>query len=231
MQKSHLQPRVLLASRSFVVVNKPAGLLSVPGIGPDNAVSLLDFVRDSFPNASGPLMVHRLDMETSGAIIVALNPDSQRELSASFELRRVTKHYIALLEGCVELDQGRISLPLRLDVDRRPFQIVDFLNGREAVTDFQVLERGATSTRVRFTPLTGRTHQLRVHAATPREFSRLSANRDPCVIPGGLGAPIRGDQLYSMLPKTDRLMLHAHIIEFDDPDSGSRLRVEAPCPF
>lgn len=231
MQKSQSQPQILLVSRSFVVVNKPAGLLSVPGIGPDKANCILDCVRAQFPTASGPMMVHRLDMETSGAIIVALTPDAQRELSTSFELRRVSKHYVALLEGRVDIDHGRISLPLRLDVDRRPFQIVDFVNGREAVTDFQVLEQTEDSTRVRFSPLTGRTHQLRVHAATPRDFSRPCNSSDPLVIPGGLGAPIRGDPLYSRSPKIDRLMLHAHVIEFDDPDSGSRLRVQAPCPF
>lgn len=231
MQKPTSPIRFIIVSRSFVVVDKPAGLLSVPGIGPDKAECALSLVRREFPNATGPMMVHRLDMETSGLLIVALNPESQRALSLAFEHREVTKHYIALLEGVVGPDAGRICLPLRLDVDRRPFQVVDFVHGREAVTDFHVIERSEGASRVRFSPLTGRTHQLRVHAATPSDYPRPVISDDSRVIQGGLGAPIRGDPLYSPLAKSGRLMLHAHVMEFTDPDSGSRLRVESPCPF
>ncbi len=155
---THPPLHIILESPSFVVVDKPSGLLSVPGIGPEKQDCVVARVRAAYPHATGPMMVHRLDMDTSGLLVVALTPDAQRELSPAFEARRVDKSYLALLDGLVAEDLGTISLPMRLDVDRRPYQIVDFVHGREAVSRYQVLAGAEGSTRVRFDPITGRTH-------------------------------------------------------------------------
>lgn len=216
---------VVFAAPGFVVVDKPAGMLSVPGKGPEKADCAAARVRAMFPSASGPLVVHRLDMDTSGLMVFALNPDSQRVLSAQFERRCVAKAYTALVDGLLDAPGGEISAPIRLDVDRRPFQIHDPVHGRPALTRWAVLALETDRTRVRFEPVTGRTHQLRVHAALPP--------------PLGLGHHILGDVLYA--PGADlgrhapadapRLMLHASELEFNDPDTGERLRFESRPPF
>ncbi len=216
---------VVLAAPSFVVIDKPAGLLSVPGKGPEKADCAASRVRSLFPAATGPLVVHRLDMDTSGLMVFALNPDSQRNLSAQFERRTVAKAYTALVDGLLDAPGGEISAPIRLDVERRPFQIHDPVHGRTALTRWAVLALETDRTRVRFEPVTGRTHQLRVHAALPP--------------PHGLGHHILGDVLYA--PGADlgrhaptdapRLMLHASELEFNDPDTGQRLRFESRPPF
>jgi tRNA pseudouridine32 synthase / 23S rRNA pseudouridine746 synthase len=211
----------------FVVVNKPQGMLSVPGIGPLKQDCVISRVQAAFPAAAGPMMVHRLDMETSGLLVVALTPAVQRELSMQFERRKVEKSYIALLEGDVTQDSGEIRLPMRLDVDRRPYQIVDFEQGKEAITFFRVLSREVDRTRVEFRPITGRTHQLRVHAAS------TIMKGEPG---GGLGCPIVGDTLYGLnatgpgAPPMG-MMLHAASLSFPDPDSGVRLEFAAASPF
>jgi tRNA pseudouridine32 synthase/23S rRNA pseudouridine746 synthase len=203
---------IVLEGSRFVVVNKPSGMLSVPGKGPEKQDCVASRVRAMFPRATGPLVVHRLDMETSGLLVLGLDEGAQRELSGQFERRETEKKYIALLEGSVARDEGEVSLPLRLDVDRRPYQIVDHVQGREAVTRYRVLSREIDRTRVEFVPLTGRTHQLRVHAAA------------------GLGCPIVGDVLYGG-DSGERLMLHACRLAFVDPGTGRRVEVESPAPF
>lgn len=196
-------------------------MLSVPGKGPDKADCAISRVRNMFGHTSGPMVVHRLDMDTSGLLVIALDPFTQRELSRQFEQRLTSKRYIALLEGGVTHDAGEINVPLRPDIDNRPHQIVDFVHGREAVTRYRVLAREIDRTRVEFEPLTGRTHQLRVHAALPRTL--------PDGHLGGLGCPIVGDVLYGT--PGGRLMLHASRLELLDPGTGSRLRFESPAPF
>lgn len=228
---THPPLHILLESPSFVVVDKPSGLLSVPGIGPDKQDCVIARVRAAYPHATGPMMVHRLDMDTSGLLVVALTPEAQRELSRAFEARRVDKTYVALLDGLVADDRGTISLPMRLDVDRRPYQIVDFIHGREAVSRFEVLDRADGSTRVRFEPITGRTHQLRVHAATPPTAFASDPARRGDQSAGGLGCPIRGDPLYGVRRGENRLMLHAATLEFPHPESGERVRLTSETPF
>jgi len=208
------QLKVILAADRFVVIDKPSGLLSVPGKGPQKQDCAASRVRALFPKATGPLIVHRLDMETSGLLVFGLDEDAQRDLSGQFERRETDKKYLALLEGAVTQDEGEVSLPIRLDPDRRPYQIVDHVHGREAVTRYRVLSREIDRTRVEFVPLTGRTHQLRVHAAA------------------GQACPIVGDVLYGRGQEGgERLMLHACELSFVDPGTGRRVLVTSPVPF
>lgn len=216
---------VVFAGPALAVIDKPAGLLSVPGKGPDKTDCAAARVRSRFPGATGPLVVHRLDMDTSGLMVFALNPDSQRNLSRQFERRTVAKAYTALVDGLIDADSGEISAPLRLNVDRRPFRVFDPHLGQPALTRWTVLSRETDRTRVRFVPVTGRTHQLRVHAALAR--------------PHGLGHHILGDVLYApgaevgahAPAEAARLMLHASELELDDPDTGERMRFESRAPF
>lgn len=199
--------RVVAATEAFVVVDKPAGLLSVPGKGEAKQDCVASRVRSMFAHASGPLIVHRLDMDTSGLMVLGLNPESQSRLSRQFEQRRVSKKYVALLEGVVShADGGVVDASIRLDVARRPYQVYDWLHGRSALTRWGVLSIETDRTRVWFEPLTGRTHQLRVHAALRR--------------PIGIGHPILGDPLYGDRASAERLMLHAGELGFDDPETG-----------
>lgn len=215
--------RLVAQEPDFVVVDKPSGLLSVPGRGPEKADCVIARVRAMVEHASGPMMVHRLDMETSGLLVVALTPEAQRALSRQFEDRLVEKEYIALLEGHVTPDRGEVRVPMRLDVDRRPYQIADFVQGRPATTRFEVLERGPGWTRVRFSPQTGRSHQLRLHSALPPV---LADGHE-----GGLGCPILGDPLYGRDESAPRLMLHASRLGFTRPADGARVVYECPAPF
>jgi len=204
---------------AWVVIDKPPGLLSVPGKGPDKQDCVAARVRAAFPDADGPLIAHRLDMETSGLIVLGLTAEAQRSLSMQFEARTVGKRYIALVEGWLEFDEGTIRLPMRLDVDNRPRQVVDFERGKPAETRWRAIERGVAkereATRVEFTPITGRSHQLRVHAAHPE----------------GLDAPILGDGLYGDPESADRMLLHAAWLAFDDPGTGHRVEVERAASF
>jgi tRNA pseudouridine32 synthase/23S rRNA pseudouridine746 synthase len=225
----HPQPalRIVLQTGRFVVVDKPPGVRSVPGLGETGDVCVINACRTMFPDATGPLSVHRLDMPTSGLMVIALDPESHRKLSWQFESRTVRKRYRALVVGHVPAslgtEQGEVTLPLRADITRRPTQIVDFIHGRNARTLWRSLaietRDGLVVTRVEFEPVTGRSHQIRVHAASPA--------------PGGLGAPILGDALYGTLPTSpdDRLMLHASKLEFDNPGTGDRISVDSPSPF
>lgn len=194
----------------FLVLNKPAGLLSVPARDETVTDSLIARVQRRFPNA---MTVHRLDLDTSGLLLVALDEEMYRWLQAQFLSREVQKRYLAVLEGNVAKDEGVIELPLRVDLDQRPRQLVDFEHGKPALTRFEVLSREAGRTRVAFFPLTGRTHQLRVHAAHQL----------------GLGTPIVGDRLYGA--PADRLLLHAEGLRFRHPVTSAALELESPAPF
>jgi tRNA pseudouridine32 synthase/23S rRNA pseudouridine746 synthase len=202
--------KVLYRDAQLLAVEKPEGLLSVPGKGEALVDSVQTRLREEFPTA---LLVHRLDLDTSGVVLVALDEDTYRSLQAQFAARTVEKRYVAWLAGGVARDEGRIELPLRVDLEDRPRQIHDPVHGRHAVTAFRVLERQATRTRVELRPLTGRTHQLRVHASHPL----------------GLGAPIEGDRLYGA--RGGRLMLHAEQLTFLHPVTGVKTQVVSPAEF
>ncbi len=195
-----------------VAVSKPSGMLSVPARDETVADSVQARLAERHPKAERVMLVHRLDLDTSGVILAALDEDAYRALQEQFVNRTVKKRYIAWIEGSPPGDRGTIALPHRLDVDQRPRQVVDFVHGREAVTDWKVLERDGGRTRVALFPRTGRTHQLRVHAAHA----------------DGLAAPIVGDRLYGS--PGGRLMLHAESLSFLNLD-GRRITVTDPAPF
>ncbi|NBD08806.1 RluA family pseudouridine synthase [Corallococcus silvisoli] len=197
----------------LVVIDKPCGLLSVPGRDAALVDSVLTRLRARHPHATGPLLVHRLDLDTSGLLVAALDARTHAALQRQFLHRDVDKRYVALIDGPVRSDAGTITLPLRVDLDDRPRQIVDPVHGKPAVTDWEVLHREAGRTRVAFHPRTGRTHQLRVHAAHPR----------------GLGAPIVGDPLYGHAGS--RLHLHAEALSFVHPATGQRVSFTRAAPF
>ncbi|CAM4381578.1 RluA family pseudouridine synthase [Corallococcus exiguus] len=197
----------------LVVIDKPCGLLSVPGRDASLLDSVLTRLRARYPNATGPLLAHRLDLDTSGLLVAALDSRTHASLQRQFLHRDVAKRYVALIDGPVHGDAGTITLPLRVDLDDRPRQIVDPIHGKPAVTDWEVLHRAESHTRVAFHPRTGRTHQLRVHAAHPQ----------------GLGAPIVGDPLYGHAGL--RLHLHAETLSFEHPATGQRVSFTRAAPF
>lgn len=199
---------LVFTHQRFIAVNKPEGMLSVPARDETVTDSMLARVREVHPHA---MPVHRLDLDTSGILLFALDLEHYRELQRLFLTREMQKKYLAILDGEVRGDEGTISLPLRVDLDQRPRQIVDFEHGREAVTQWRVLARESGRTRIEFAPLTGRTHQLRVHAA----------HRD------GLGVPIVGDRLYGR--PASRLHLHAESLSFSL--DGQLITLHAPAPF
>ena len=194
------------------VINKPAGMLSVPS--KEDAVSVYSLMREQYPEADGPLTVHRLDMATSGLMLIAKTKRVHQNLQAQFKNRLVRKRYVALLEGVVPKDKGTVDLPLCLNPLDRPRQMVHTEHGKPAITDYQVLERlDGKRTRIAFYPRTGRTHQLRIHAAHPL----------------GLHCPIIGDELYG--EKADRLYLHAEYLEFTHPITGETVRITKEAEF
>ena len=195
----------------IVVVNKPGGLLSVPGRGPDKQDCVVSRLRQSFPMCIPQPSVHRLDMDTSGLMVLALTTDSQQHLSRQFQNRTVKKRYLALLDGVIEKEEGEIQLPFRLDVANRPYQIHDPVHGKLGITLWQKESVENQQTRVRFTPITGRTHQLRVHASHPL----------------GLGCPVVGDRLYGRGKPGDPLLLHASFLRFEHPESHEILSFES----
>jgi tRNA pseudouridine32 synthase/23S rRNA pseudouridine746 synthase len=195
----------------LTVLNKPSGMLTVPGKLLED--SLLSRFQAAHPEAVGPIVVHRLDQETSGLVIFAKDKATHKSLQQQFESHSIKKRYIALLDGLVENDGGVIDLPLLPDINDRPRQRVDKEYGKPSVTRYQVLERSDTLTRVAFTPLTGRTHQLRVHASHPL----------------GLNCPIVGDRLYGTA--ATRLMLHAERITFTHPATGQQITLDCPPDF
>ena len=187
----------------LLVVNKPTEFLSVPGKNISDSVYTR--IKDKYPDATGPLIVHRLDMSTSGILLLTKTKEANKVLQSQFINRTVKKRYIALLDGDLSEESGKVKLPIRVDLDDRPKQLVDFKYGKNAETDWQVINRENGKTRVHFYPITGRTHQLRVHAA----------HKD------GLNTPIVGDDLYGK--KENRLHLHAEFIEFSHPSTNKRM--------
>lgn len=202
---------ILYEDEYLVVVSKPANFLSVPG--KEITDSVLTRLKKWYPDASGPLLVHRLDMSTSGILLAAKNKDIHAHLQRQFETRTIQKRYVALLENRPSSNEGKIELPLRVDLDDRPRQLVCYEHGKPALTYWKMVAGNETSTRVHFFPVTGRTHQLRVHAAHAE----------------GLGIPILGDDLYGQAG--ERLFLHAEQITFTHPVTGKSLRIISPCPF
>ncbi len=218
-------PEVVYEDDELLVVNKPSGLLSVPGKEMTDSVQTR--LQHRYPAATGLLLVHRLDMSTSGLLLVAKNRAAHKALQRQFLQRTIEKRYVAVLSkrlpefsgnetamgGSEAVEQGVIELPLLVDIDDRPRQLVCFAHGKPCVTRWQVIARSETTTRVYFYPLTGRTHQLRLHAAHPQ----------------GLNAPILGDELYGK--PLERLLLHAEKLSFDHPVTGKRVELIAPVPF
>lgn len=203
---------VIHEDHEILVVNKPAGLLSVPGKGPHLADCLLRRLEAAFP---GVLLVHRLDRDTSGVMVFALTPHAQRHLGLQFEHRRTKKTYVARVSGEIAEKTGEIDLPLAVDWPNRPRQQVDHENGRPAQTAWRVLRKGGGESRVRLMPRTGRSHQLRVHMAA-------------------IGHPILGDPFYAEGPARDdhpRLMLHSEELRLLHPDGGQGMTFRAKAPF
>ena len=195
----------------LLIINKPAGMLSVPG--KERQTSIYDLAREAYPEADGPMIVHRLDMATSGLLIIAKDKKTHQHLQAQFKNRSIQKKYIALLDGIVPEDEGTIELSLCPNPLDRPRQMVDTQYGKPAITYYLVLERTDKYTRIAFYPHTGRTHQLRVHAAHP----------------SGLHCPIIGDELYGK--KDKRLYLHAESIEFTHPVNGQSMCITKKADF
>jgi len=203
--------RLLHDDHQIVVVDKPSGLLSVPGKGAELADCLLARVQQAFPTA---LLVHRLDRDTSGVMVFALSRHAQRHLGLQFEKRQVRKAYLARVAGRLEPRSGRVDLPLIVDWPNRPRQKVCVETGRPAQTDWRVQRYQEGETRVRLFPMTGRSHQLRVHMLA-------------------LGHPILGDPLYATGAAAGfpRLMLHSEELRLRHPDGGAGMRFRADVPF
>ena len=202
---------VVYQDDDLVIVNKPAEFLSVPGITIDDSVFLR--MKTQFPEATGPLIVHRLDMSTSGLLIIALNKRAHKAIQKQFIERTIEKRYVALVDGNIEQESGTIELPLTPDFDDKPRQKVCYQKGKPALTTWQVLERKNNTTRLQLYPKTGRTHQLRVH----------------CAHVLGLNTPIIGDTHYGK--KADRLHLHAEYLAFTHPINRERLEFKIDADF
>ncbi len=202
---------LIYQDEAILILNKPSGLLSVPGKAAEHQDSLQLRVQRVFPTAR---TVHRLDMATSGLLVMALTADAQRSLNWQFERRQTQKHYIARLEGQLQAQAGMVDLPLICDWPNRPKQMVCFERGKPAQTLFEKLAVEQHVTRVRLTPVTGRSHQLRVHMQW-------------------LGHPICGDKFYGSAPdeKTERLQLHAEKLGFNHPTTGQWIQFQQPAPF
>ncbi len=201
--------KVVFADKTVLAMDKPSGLLTVPGRGADKQDCLYLRVLELFSDA---LVVHRLDMDTSGLVLFARSPETQRDLSMQFERREVSKRYVAVVEGIVKKDAGMVDFPMRKDMAQSlpPKHVVDCIRGKRAVTEWQVLERGEATTRVALLPQTGRSHQLRLHMQS-------------------IGHPIVGDPIYGT--PAARLMLHAEHLAFPHPVTGERVEMLSPAPF
>jgi tRNA pseudouridine32 synthase/23S rRNA pseudouridine746 synthase len=209
---SKIEVPIVYEDEWLIAVNKPAGLLSVPGR--DRQDNVLSRLRHLFPNNLALMPVHRLDQATSGLLLFARDLPTYRHLSRQFQQRQVHKVYEAILSGIVTVEEGAIALPLWGNPENRPYQQVDS-QGKPSLTRFQVIAREGKYTRVEFIPLTGRTHQLRVHAADAR----------------GLGIPILGDRLYGCRAFTSRLHLHARELHFQHPQTQQTLQLQVETPF
>lgn len=204
--------QVIHRDAALLVLDKPPGLLSVPGKAAEHRDCLELRVRAEFPEA---LLVHRLDMDTSGVMVFARTKAAQRHLGLQFERRKAAKTYLAVVDGVPQADSGTVDLPLIADWPNRPLQMVDHDRGKPARTDWRVLARGERTTHMELRPLTGRSHQLRVHMQA-------------------IGHPILGDRFYgteAVIAAANRLQLHARTLELHHPDGGARVRFEAPAPF
>jgi tRNA pseudouridine32 synthase / 23S rRNA pseudouridine746 synthase len=206
---------VIHAGTEFVVVVKPSGLLAVPGRGAENQDCVTARIKSLYPHCIEQPAVHRLDMDTSGLMVIALTRDAHRKLSRQFHDRQVDKRYIALLDGELTKNEGSIELPFRLDPDNRPRQIYDPVHGKTGTTHWKKIAVENGQTRVEFRPLTGRTHQLRLHAASEH----------------GLGTPIIGDRLYGSGTAPGQLKLHASFLRFVHPRTGKSLTFRSAPPF
>lgn len=202
---------ILHHDSALLIVNKPAGLLSVPGKDPGKEDCLIERLRRAFPEV---LLVHRLDCDTSGVMVFAMNKAAQGNLGQQFEKRQTKKVYLARLWGLLEPKEGTVDLPLCVDWPNRPRQHVNHEQGKPAVTDWRVQRHDGKTTRVRLMPLTGRSHQLRVHMLS-------------------LGHPILGDPIYATGEALDypRMMLHAESLRLRHPETGKSLTYTAPVPF
>ena len=203
-------PNIIHEDDDLIVIDKPSGLLSVPGkTEPDCAEARIRHY------CSETLLVHRLDLPTSGVMIFAKNANAQRHLGLQFEKRKSRKTYIARVWGNVQADNGTINLPLTADWPNRPRQMVNHDRGKPSVTDWEVIKRGKNTTRLVLFPQTGRSHQLRVHCLE-------------------LGHPILGDRIYAhteAFNAAERLQLHAQSLSIRHPTGGEWIEFEAPCPF
>lgn len=206
---------IMHQDEDFIVINKPGGLLAVPGRGPDKQDSVVTRVKSIVENCIEQPAVHRLDMYTSGLMVLALTQSCHRFLSIQFEQRRVNKKYIALLDGVPEQASGTIKLRFRLDVENRPYQIYDPIKGKEGISHWKKLGVEDQKTRIEFTPVTGRTHQLRLHASHPK----------------GLNTPIVGDKLYGTGKEGDQMCLHASYLQFYHPKTGKEISFRSEVPF
>ncbi len=199
----HQEIPIIYEDNELIIINKPADFLSVPG--KEISDSVFTRMKMKFPTATGPLIVHRLDMSTSGIMVLTKTKEANKILQSQFIKRTIKKRYVALLDGKLQEKSGKISLPIRLDLDDRPKQLVDFEFGKKAETFWEIIQIEEDKTRVYFYPITGRTHQLRVHSAHKN----------------GLNAPIVGDDLYGK--KGKRLCLHAEFIEFLHPKKMEKM--------
>ncbi len=202
----HTSLDIEYVDKSLIIINKPSGLLTVPGRGEDKQDCLITRVQKEYPDA---LIVHRLDMSTSGLVIIARNKDIERALSILFQKRKVQKKYIAVVDGKVIPNYGEINIPIITDWPNRPRQKVDFNEGKSSQTQYSVLsyDKNNNSTRLELTPLTGRTHQLRIHLQVIKHA-------------------ILGDELYaneSAIKKSSRLLLHATFLAFQHPVNNKEL--------
>lgn len=203
---------VIYRDDHLLVLDKPSGLLAVPGRGPDLQDCLSARAQREYP---GALVVHRLDRDTSGLIVMALSKDAQRELSRQFADRTVDKRYTAVVCGCPAAPEGVIELQMRKDFDRPPRHMIDPVNGRTACTAWRLIESDGDHSRLDVRPLTGRSHQIRLHLAT-------------------IGHPILGDNLYAhaeALAMSQRLLLHAEQLSLTHPVDGRRRTWTSVCPF
>ncbi len=203
---------IVWEDEDILIINKPANFLTVPG--KDTRDSILSILEKKYPHASGPLIVHRLDMSTSGLLLVAKSKLVHQHLQNQFSKRKIKKTYTAILDGYLPSGtKGTIDLPLRVNIDNRPKQMVCFAHGKPAKTHYEVMDNCGQTSRVLLFPITGRTHQLRVHCADNR----------------GLGISIKGDDLYGTV--SDRLYLHATEITFIHPIKGKEMHIISTCPF
>lgn len=208
------EPRLTVVHRDddILVLSKPSGLLSVPGKPAEHADCLEARAQQAFP---GAMIVHRLDKDTSGVIVLGMNRRAHAHLSLQFETRKTAKSYVARVWGRIAGESGRVDLPIACDWPNRPRQMVDRENGRPALTDWEVLAREENATRLRLRPATGRSHQLRVHMLS-------------------LGHPILGDNFYAheeAFRAAGRLQLHAEWLRFAHPADGREMNVTVDCPF